>query len=201
MSGSNGDSKKARRVARRLTPEMKHAAKLYGQGLSARSSMVKVGSEKPQLDARDQLQNPPWLREALREARDTRVRFATLDRLARYKVVKHLADEATPAVVDAQLARMVFDVVRRGGDKSLAEAIADEDSAMSDLERAQRMLDETMQEDADAQRNAVDVESEMIGPVDDRPVAREMGEGSGIYETGDHVRPPDTDPDAEPDEQ
>lgn len=165
---------------------MKQAAKLYGTGMSVRNAMTATGSDSPQVDGRNQLANPTFLRAALEEARNTRVRFATLDRLARYKIVKHLADEATPAIVDAQLCRLVFDAVRKGGDKSLAEAVFDEDQSMSDLERAQRLLDESMQEDSDAQAGAIDVESE---PVDTRPEAREMGTGSGIYETGDHVKP------------
>lgn len=170
---------------------LKEGAKLYGQGMSGKNAMIKAGSESPMIDTREMLATPKFLREALHEARNSRVRFATLDRLARYKIVKHLADDSTPAIVDAQICRLVFDTVRRGGDKSLAEAVMDEDRSMSDLERAQRMLDETMAEDAEAQKSAIDVDHEEVKD----GIQAKKAQAEAEIDPDERV---ETDPDAEP---
>ncbi len=143
-----------------LTRQQVQAAELYARGMSGRNAHTVAGYEDPTSATRNNLANMDWMRVALNEARNSTVKFSTLDRAARQRQLALLADDAQPAIIHATVARDVQKALKKSGDETMAEAALREDASLSDLERAQRMLKSSEAEDAEAQRTAIDVRDE-----------------------------------------
>ena len=139
-----------------LSKDERKSARAYARGQSIKNAMICVGSDQPSKDGQELLQSPLWLRTALEEARGNRIRFATLDSVARWNLLRLMADDLTPAAVQAQLIKITFDALKKGGDKTFAQAALDEDIALTDVERAQRLLQDSLKEDADAAVTAIE---------------------------------------------